>query len=116
MKLTIPEVPMSLNKVLVLHWRTRSAVNDLWRVLVRSMLDLNGESRKATGKMRCQILLSHSRFYDKDNAYGAVKPLVDALKHWKLIYDDTAEWLELSVEQEKCTHKQRHTIVELESA
>jgi len=33
-----------------------------------------------------------------------------------LIWDDSDEWLDLTVEQNKCPHKKRHTIIELEPA
>lgn len=114
MRLEIQACPPSLNKVLRMHWtKKRSLWND-WRVDVRGAMP--EVVLRPIVKMRCKITLAHSRLYDQDNAYGAVKPVVDALKEWKLIVDDKPEYLELTVEQEKCPHKQRHTIIELEAA
>jgi len=67
-------------------------------------------------KMRCSVILAHSRPFDPDNAVGAVKPVIDALKRWGLIFDDTPEYLDLTVEQKKCKRKDVHTIIELRAA
>ncbi len=60
------------------------------------------------------ITLYHSRLFDKDNSYGACKVIFDALKTNRLIVDDSPEWLEATVKQEKCKHKDRHTIIRVE--
>jgi hypothetical protein len=113
MKLVIPEVPISLNRLLRLHWRDRQELNAAWVLFVRAAFLPNGAARS---KMRVTITLHHSRLFDKDNAYGAVKVCVDALKTWHIIRDDTAEWLDLSVKQERCSHKTRHTVIEVSEA
>jgi hypothetical protein len=114
MKLEVLAVPPSLNKVSRMHWRQQRDLHGVWKLLVRSQMP--GIFLQPIVRMRVKITLFHSRFYDKDNAYGAVKPIVDGLRHWKLIFDDTAEYLDLSVEQQKCPHKRRHTVIELEAA
>jgi hypothetical protein len=114
LRIDISGVPPSLNKTLNMHWRELTNLKNTWKALVRSQIipsPMNLSQRK-----RVKITLHHSRFYDKDNAYGAVKVLVDALKAWNLIWDDSAVYLDLSVEQEKCPHKKRHTVIELEAA
>jgi Holliday junction resolvase RusA-like endonuclease len=113
MKLEIPHVPPSLNKVLRMHWSAKRDLRDNWTLLVRSQLD--GAYLKPMVKMRVTITLWHSRIYDKDNAFGACKVVVDALKHNKLIFDDSQEYLELHVEQVKCPHKERKTVIDLEA-
>lgn len=67
-------------------------------------------------KMAVKITLCHARLFDKDNSYASCKPVLDALKAWNLIWDDSAEYLDLTVGQEKCPHKKRHTIIELEAS
>ena len=114
MKLDIPDVPPSLNVLMRLHWRNQQKLRDKWKLLVRSQL--NGNYLKAIVKVRATVTMYHARLYDADNAYGACKVLVDALKDWRLIYDDTKQYLELHVKQEKFPHKRRHTVVELEAA
>jgi hypothetical protein len=113
MKLTIPAVPPSPNRVLGKHWSTKAGEKDKWILLVRSQI-LPG--RALQKRKLVVIALAHSREYDKDNAYAAVKPIVDALKHWNLIWDDSPEWLDLIVVQKKCKRKDAHTIIELEAA
>lgn len=114
MRLTIPDVPPSLNRVMGKHWRVKNGEKDKWILLVRSQIIPVPMSR--ISRKRVKITLHHSRPYDKDNAYGAVKPVVDALRHWNLIWDDTREYLDLAVEQEKCPHKQRYTVIEIGEA
>lgn len=113
MKLDIPDVPPSLNVVMRMHWRDQQKLRDKWKLWVRSQL--NGNYLKAIVRIRVKVTMHHVRLYDADNAYGACKVLVDALKDWRLIYDDTKQYLDLRVKQEKCPHKQRHTTVELEA-
>jgi hypothetical protein len=117
MKLTIPDVPPSLNKVLRMHWAKKRQLKRSWHLQVWAETGLGPvPSAPVPRKRKVGITLHHSRFYDKDNAYGACKVLVDVLRAEGLIYDDTAEWLDLTVEQAKCPHKQRHTVIEIEVA
>lgn len=48
-----------------------------------------------------------------DNLPGSAKPLVDCLKEAGLIHDDTREWLELEVTQERVPAGQERTEVEI---
>jgi len=50
-------------------------------------------------KMRMNIISYRKSFLDKDNFYGGLKPLVDAIKELRLIYDDSEEFLNLEAEQ-----------------
>jgi len=123
MKLTIPAVPPSPNRVLGKHWSAKAGEKDKWILLVRSQalppikgraypLDVSSLQQRK----KVTITLCHSREYDPDNIYAAVKPVLDALKHWQWIWDDSAEWIDLMVAQEKCKRKEAHTIIELEAA
>lgn len=114
MKLEIQGVPPSLNKVLRMHWTAKTRLNNAWYYLVREKMPEH--YLKPFVKMRCSVILTHSRAYDHDNAYGAVKPVIDALKRWKLIFDDTPEYLDLEVVQVKSTRKESRTVIELEPA
>lgn len=112
--MTIPDVPPSLNKTLRMHWSARQRLKNAWLYWVKA--NIPEVHLKPVVKMKATVTFHHSRLYDKDNAYGACKVLVDAMRHCGFIVNDTAEWLELSVEQEKCPHKKRHTVIELEAA
>ena len=59
-----------------------------------------------------KIELKITRFYgyrkralDKDNLYGACKPLIDAIRGYKIIPDDTPKHINLYVDQEKSPNK-----------
>ena len=111
MKLHIPALPPSLNKTSRMHWRAQRRLNDNRRLWIRAYLP--EYYLKPIVRMRCKITLHHSRPYDTDNAYGAVKPVVDALRAWQLIFDDTKEYLDLTVEQAKSNRKKPLTVIEL---
>lgn len=113
LQMNIPDVPPSLNELLRMHWAKKIRLQAKWEGEIWVAMPKRFD---AAEKMRVRITLYHSRFYDKDNAYGAVKPIVDSLRKLDLIRDDTAEHLELEVEQAKCPHKQRHTVIEIEAA
>ncbi len=113
MKLIIQDVPPSPNRVLGKHWSTKAGEKDKWILLVRSLI-LPGRAQQE--RKQVLITLCHSRRYDVDNAYAAVKPLVDALKHWNIIWDDSPKWIDLMIGQEQCPHKKRHTIIEVGAA
>ncbi|MGC2695249.1 MAG: hypothetical protein WA738_05600 [Candidatus Angelobacter sp.] len=114
MKLEIPYCPPSLNEVLRYHWTQKSKLKDCWQLHILCALGLNGHLKPIV-KMRCKITLYHSRLFDKDNAYGACKVVVDALKSYRLIWDDTPEYLDLTVEQAKSSRKEARTVIELEA-
>lgn len=67
-----------------------------------------------------KIDLKITRFYgyrkralDKDNLYGACKPLIDAMRGYKIIPDDTPKHINLYVDQEKSPDKS--TFVKIEA-
>jgi hypothetical protein len=113
MKLDIPEVPPSLNKVLRMHWAKRSKLATDWAWKAR--IAFHGQHEvPIVVKQNVKVTLHHPRLYDKDNAYGACKVLVDCLRGLGIIVDDTSRWLDLDVQQEKCKHRDRHTTIEIE--
>lgn len=60
------------------------------------------------------ITLHNARQYDRDNAFGACKVIVDAAKAAGLIYDDRPAYLDLDVQQVKSTRKEKRTVIEME--
>jgi len=111
MKLVIPAIPPSPNRILGKHWSVKAGEKNAWVLLVRGQV-----LPKPVQKFRCRVAirLFHPRQYDKDNLYASVKPVVDALKHWRLIRDDSSEWLDLDVQQEKCPKKFQRTEIYIE--
>ena len=53
------------------------------------------------------------RAFDKDNLYGSSKLLIDAIKDFNIIPDDTPKHINLTVKQEKSPT--RETFVEIEA-
>ncbi len=113
MKLIIQAIPPSLNKVLRMHWTAKRELHVDWLWLLKAAWP---SGALCDGKRRVKITLYHSRFYDKDNAYGACKVIFDVLKEQGFIVDDAPQWLEASVEQQKCKRKESHTIIEVGAA
>lgn len=112
MRLEIPDVPPSLNETRNLHWAAKARLRDKWILLVRAALP--PKYLKPSGPMKGTVTLFHARLYDKDNRYGACKPLFDALRRWGLILDDSEAYFLVTVSEEKYPHKKRHTVIELE--
>ena len=110
MKLEIQFLPLSPNSLRGRPWGMKKRLAEEWKQRIRSAWI---PERLAPERKRVVITLHHSRLYDMDNAYGSVKPILDALKHWGIIVDDSAEWLELSVGQSQCPHRLRHTTIEV---
>ena len=61
-----------------------------------------------------KIEVHRSRFQDKDNMYGSVKPLVDAVKKLGWIVDDDPAHLDLKVEEIKSKRVDQRTEIFLE--
>jgi Holliday junction resolvase RusA-like endonuclease len=69
------------------------------------------------GRMRVSITISHARLYDADNAVGAIKPVLDALRKAGYIHDDSETWLELlPVRQERSAATAPAATIEIERA
>lgn len=110
MMLTIDSVPPSLNAYLHLHWRERSKVRDEWCALI--MAAMAGQERPGPGYKRVLVTLYLARLRDLDNAYGGIKPLVDALRLRGLIEDDAPDCIELVLRQVKA--RAHRTVIEIE--
>jgi hypothetical protein len=53
------------------------------------------------------------RALDRDNLWASVKPLVDALTFWCLIFDDSEKWIDLDCRQ--VIGKEKITIINIEA-
>lgn len=110
LKLDIPAVPPSPNRILGKHWSTKAKVKNEWLLLVRSQYLPSGRSKE---KRRAVITLYHARLYDKDNLYASVKPVVDSLVHWGILKNDNEDWVDLEVSQRVSKPKDAHTEIEV---
>jgi hypothetical protein len=89
-----------------MHWGQRNK----WKKAIDTLLYAHGD---LLVKLEPKIDLRITRFYgyrkrafDKDNLYGACKPLIDAVRGLQVIPDDTPAHINLYVEQEKSPTKQ----------
>jgi hypothetical protein len=74
-----------------LHYSAAPAARDLIRKMCAG-----------PSKVAVKIIIHHKRLYDTDNAYASVKPMLDSMKLLGWIFDDSLQYCELTVEQEKC--------------
>ena len=66
-------------------------------------------------RLRVGITISHPKLYDADNAVGALKPVLNALRKVGYIHDDSETWLELlPVGQQRSVAGAPATTIEIE--
>lgn len=101
-KLIIKSLSPSLNKLLRMHWGERKKLKEdlAWEVFAElNKLNPDYEVVVIPQKVFIKITSYRKSFLDKDNFIGGLKPLIDAIKELKLIYDDSEEFLNLEAEQ-----------------
>jgi Holliday junction resolvase RusA-like endonuclease len=106
----IPKSPNGPKGLLRMHWASRSRYNKLWQTYIRA--EMNNSHKPCKQKMRVSISQMRKRLLDPDNLHASVKPILDALVHWKLIKDDSAAWIELDCRQ--VVGKEKITVIEIE--
>lgn len=112
MILTIPRVPLSPNALLGKHWSAKAREKLTWKQEIQAA----GGKEQAKVRMRVTVTIYNARQYDRDNAWGACKPILDAMKAMGLIVDDRASYCELEVKQAKSTRKEKRTVIEVVAA
>ncbi|MGW8179453.1 MAG: hypothetical protein ACWGQW_11945 [bacterium] len=95
-----------------MHYMARDRETKDWRLIVRSVCGLP-RLGEVQGKCRVTITLHRKKLQDPDNAVGSVKPVLDALKRNGWLVDDSPEYLELIVREEKS--KEQRTVIEWEA-
>jgi Holliday junction resolvase RusA-like endonuclease len=99
MKLIIPKKIESQNKFQYSHWIKYKRHKDTW---FRAVWDaITDEQRDSHGdqKKRVEVVSYRTRLLDRGNLVGGAKPVLDALKHFGLIRDDSPKWIEDIVRQ-----------------
>jgi Holliday junction resolvase RusA-like endonuclease len=114
-RIIIKTLTPSLNKLLRMNrWKVAELKQTLaWEVFTElHEQNPDYEVIMTPRKMKMQIISYRKSFLDKDNLWGGLKPLVDAIKELRLIYDDSVEFLNLKAEQriEKKRKNQRTEI------
>jgi len=101
----IPRVTPSNNVLLRMHHMERAKLNNTWHWEIRAAInDWEHKYRELVmagygEKRRVKILSCRRNQLDKDNLLGGTKPLIDALVHHHLIWNDTPGDMELLVDQ-----------------
>lgn len=112
MRLVIPDIPKSpngKNGTIRTAWYRRPKYSRYWRDLVRSQISQPGCCKE---RMNVVISQMRRRLLDKDNLYASNKVVLDALKSWHLIFDDSERWIDLDCRQN--VGKEKTTIVVIE--
>lgn len=100
LKLTIPVVPPSTNKLMRMHYIDRYKLMNMWEWLVKlELCNSDVTVGRAKTKKKISIVQFRKRLLDPDNLYGSCKPLLDALTKNFLIVDDNERWAILEVRQ-----------------
>jgi hypothetical protein len=96
----IPRVPSSPNYLRGKHWRVRHRETQIWKeevyFAVRGM-----RPEKPYPKAKVTIDRRSLRKLDEDNLYGAIKPVLDALRYSHILLDDSTEHIQLTVTQSR---------------
>ena len=99
----------SLNRQLRQHWRQRRKIklDLLWLLAIEGFdLRLDKERRANRYQMRYVTITRYAvQLMDQDNLVGAMKPLIDALCDFDIIYDDDCVHLGLTCLQVRVPHK-----------
>jgi hypothetical protein len=107
----VRRIPLSMNARL--HWAVRHRWTKAWQAAVEG--ELWAHKRKLgqlpMAHARITITLCSVRLLDTDNAYAAVKPVVDALTVFGVIEDDRPDCIELVVKQQRVPHKVEETVL-----
>lgn len=100
MIIEIPRVPRSPNYLNGHHWRIRHAESKLWREEI--YFAVRG-TRPPTPYVKARVTIDRRATHklDPDNLHGCVKPVVDALRYARILLDDTADHIELTVTQSR---------------
>lgn len=120
MLLTVPIIPPSPNE-LRRRYRTPHAykrLRDDWGWQLKAAAGLNRFRLAALAdtqhKMRVHIHIAHKQLFDPDNLVGSVKVILDALRALNYLHDDSEEFVELTVTQEKS--RTQYTTITMEAA
>ena len=104
-------VSPTLNRWQRMHWAVRRKQGRVWQAAVIAL----GIPRVIKPCLRLvKFVRVGSRLVDTDGLYGGLKPVVDALKSVKAIWDDDPDHLSLYAEQRKRAKKEiPHMVIEV---
>ena len=108
----------SLNQTRRLHWGTRKRQKTHWSNVTNAILlnDYPNLTYNDGDPAIVTITRYSSRSLDHDNLVGGAKFLVDLLKEYNLIVDDTPHWVEVIYQQAPSSRADARTLVEVQSS
>jgi hypothetical protein len=100
-------IPPSTNELMRMHWAVRRRTEKHLRMwIIDAIATDSGEYKTIppadwpeSRRCRMTIRAFRKRHLDPDNAHGGLKLLIDAIKHLRLIHDDSPAWLDLSYDE-----------------
>jgi len=116
LRLEFDLVPVSLNKLLTMHFQDRRKYNQYWYFEVAEKVgkDLPDQPLK---RADIRIVRMYYRFLDYDGLVGSMKPVVDGLQHAKVIKSDSWKCTNVwTVTQKKYEKGEEKLIVEVRDA
>jgi len=98
MKCRIAAIPLTGNRYLHLHWAARGRERKRWESYLLQALGRYGPIAK---KHKAWVLIRvwRKRLQDKDNLHTSLKPVLDALRHQRWIWQDSPKWLSSGFEE-----------------
>lgn len=110
----IPEALPSLNETMRQHWAVRKRNAERWGKMI-VLARARAEIPSATGKRRVTIERHGKKALDADNMCGGAKGFIDELRAFKLLVDDSPEFVDLvTVHVPLMKGEKPHTVVRLE--
>lgn len=94
-RLVIPGRLPTLNRALRKHWAVRHREQRAWDLEVLAAMSPRRRPADATEPRHVTIRQFRHALLDPDNLVAAVKPLLDALRHNRLLKNDSARWCAL---------------------
>ncbi len=108
--IALPLKIKSLNVLNREHWAVKRRSKQEYQIFIRNQMRLKKISKcNHKQKFKLQIISYRKKLLDKDNLYGGCKGLIDALISEGFIFDDSPEYIDLTVEQHKA--KEYQTVI-----
>ena len=114
------QTPLSINRVLRMHWAKRKLYNEAWLqevFLAKNRLKIFGRPELRQVDLRFTLMLHGQKEMDADNAVASVKPIIDALVTVGILKDDDKDGVRsVSVDQIRVPRRQAGAVVEIEES
>ena len=100
-RIALPIKIKSRNKLDRQHWAEKRRNKKTYALLIRNQMRLRKVPKAKEEKHTLIITSYRKRKLDPDNLVGGCKQLIDALVDEDFIFDDSAKYIDLQVEQHK---------------